>query len=132
MQFTHKHLKEIEPTLVKILNAKIPCQAGFRLVRFSNALIKVMREIEETRSAMIKLHGEQNEDGTFEIKNPKKVKEFGVAWKQHMDETVELEVRKVKLSELAEAGMTLVDFAALEFMIENDVDEPPKVKKKKH
>ena len=123
-RFTIRQLKEIEPSLSRLLDAKLDIKVSYRITKFTKKVLKELMDVERARQKYVQDHGIVI-DGRRQVP-PLGVEEFQKAMDALLDEEVEIPVMKVKLEELAPGNLTVADVANLDFIIEDQASEPIK------
>lgn len=117
MKTTVKHLDEIKQTLSKLLTASgIPVRVAYRATKFSKFVQKEVTELEEQRLALVRKYGKEDGHGGVRVM-PDQEEAFKLDYEQVLEEEVELPEIKIKVDDLANAGLTMLDIANLDFML---------------
>jgi len=104
--------------LQKLLQSDLPVKTAFRISRIAKKINDVFNDIEEQRIKLVNKLGEVQE-GSDEIKvPPDKLKEFHAELSSLLEEEIELDIEKIKLSELGDIKLRPVEIASLEYLIE--------------
>lgn len=113
-----KELVDIRDSLGRLLNAPLKIRASYRATKFSKKIVKELEDLDKARKELIIRYGERMDaDGNFKVKK-ENTEAFQKEYDSLLEETVELPVMKLTLEEIEVAGLTMLDVANLEFMIE--------------
>lgn len=124
-KFTLKELKDIQDSLARILDARLPARVGYRMTKFSKRVIEELQDMINARDKIIKKLGERKEDGNWKVK-PENLAKFQDELEELWKEEIELPFMKIKISEIenvrddrGQPVLSMLDIANLEFMIED-------------
>ncbi len=59
-----------------LLEIKLPVKISYKIKRLVDKLNPILKAYEDKRNELVKEFGEQNEDGSFQVKDGAKVKEY--------------------------------------------------------
>ena len=125
MKIQLKALNEIKGSLAKLVTAQgVPGRVCYRATKFSKKVTAELSSLEEVRGELVKKFGEKM--GERVIVTEKNGDAFLEAFEQVLQEEIELPDIKFKAADLENAGLTMLDYANLDFMI---VDEDPTERK---
>lgn len=117
-----KELNDIKGSIARLLVApNISAKVAYRATKFSKKLAKEIDDLEEQRVALVRKYGVE-ENGNYRVP-PSRLPEFEAEFNQLLEEEVEIPVLRISVDELEKAGLTMLDFANLDFLIEEPKKE---------
>lgn len=120
MEIKLKELKQIEPSLGKLLNAELPIKASYRLSKIGKVVKRELEDLEEARLALFKKYGEVQEDQSLMVPQAK-MQEFIAEMDALLDDVVNLDTYPVKISLLGNSiQLTAMDLVNLDPFLEID------------
>lgn len=107
-------LKNVEPTILKIINAELPIKIAFQINLMIDDLDDKLTKLEEFRINLVKKYGEADKDGNLQVK-PKKIQAFTQELKELMDSDVDFTPVKIPIEvfETANINITVKELNAL-------------------
>ena len=127
MKTTLKELNDIKSSLAKLITAQgVPARVCYRDSKFTKKVAKEIETLEEARLVIVKKYaGPADPQGNISVL-PENTVRFKDEFDALLKEEVELPDVQVAIGDLENAGLTMLDFANLDFAI---VDVDPTEKK---
>lgn len=111
-------LNDIKNSLAKLLQAPgIPAKTAYRAAKFSKVVAKEIRDLEDARVELVKKWGKADAQGNHNV-TPENMAAFTEDLNDILDEDCVIPVMKISVEDVKGAGLTLLDFANLEFLFE--------------
>ena len=119
MQLKVKELLTISGSIAALQGAKVEVHTAFKLRKFIKAAVAEINEIDEARRDLIKQYGAlvPKSGGQYRVTDENS-KVYDEAWEKMLAEEVTLPMITVKVSTLANAGLTMGDIANLDFILD--------------
>ncbi len=92
---------------------KLPVKISYRIKRLVDRLQSPLKTYEEKRNELVKEFGDEQEDKTFAVKDPEKLKLFMAKFNELVQVEEEIEFEKIKIDDLGDVKVEarlLVDF----------------------
>lgn len=102
MKIKLREVLEAAGSFQVLQNKEVPIKVAYRLKRLANKLQSDINLYSENRNELIKKLGEKQKDGTFKVVDPEKLEELSNQTKELLNEEIEVEFNKIKLSELGD------------------------------
>jgi hypothetical protein len=108
-------IQRAQQAFQKIMNTDLPAKTAFRLSRIAKIVDEIYIQIEATRNKLVQKYGAPaGKTGNIIVK-PENVATFQQEFSELLsDETIELDVKPIKLEVLEEIKLTALDMLALE------------------
>lgn len=117
MKLSMKTLNQIKGSLARLLTAQnIPVRVSYRAAKFAKAVDRKIRDLEEMRIGLVKKYGEKDADGNYQVTDEHDA-EFQKVFEEMLSEEFEVPDVKIKVDDLANAGLTMLDIANLDFIL---------------
>jgi hypothetical protein len=111
-----RELEQIKGSLAKLVTANVPARAAYRAAKFTRVIAKEIQSLEDARVQLILKYGKPNGDGTSTVLS-QNLEKFREEFEQLLNEEIEVPAITLEVSDLENAGLTMLDFANLDFMI---------------
>jgi hypothetical protein len=109
-----KELNAAKGSISKLLVAeRVPARVCYRATKFSKKVMAELTALEEQRMALVEKYGVLNQ-----TQESPELEMFRNDFKQLLEEEVELPDIVIALGDIENAGLTMLDFANLDFMIQ--------------
>lgn len=130
MKIKIEDLLNRKEALDKVLAKDLPFKLAYRLNKIATVFMAEMKDLEKTRVDIVKSLGVEQPDGSFNIVDPEKSKEYREKWKDFVQEEIDFNIQKIPLEVLenGEVELSAYDVANLDLFIADE--EPQKHKKK--
>lgn len=103
--------------LKALLEVKLPIKIAYRIRKLvNNGLERELKNYDEARNKLICDLGEKQEDGTFSIKDPEKLKEFAKSMEELLTTKVEFDWELLKIEDLGEVQLASKDIVSWLFV----------------
>lgn len=90
--------------LKALLDVKLPFKISYRISKLvNNKLESELKIYNELRNKLITDLGEKNEDGNYQVKDPKKLEEFTEKMQELLNQEVELDFEPLKVEDIGDA-----------------------------
>lgn len=94
---------EVKSVLQELQTVKFPVKISYRIKRFVDKLNPSIDAYNEKRSELIKEYGDKNEENdTFEVKNPEKLKIYTEKMLELLDTEEDIDFEKIKIEEIGD------------------------------
>ena len=104
-------------SIARLLTATtIPAATAYRAAKFSKAIITELQDLEEARMKLVKKYGVLNKEDKLEVPESN-YEEFNKEFDAVQAVEVEIPVVKLTIEELKSAGLSILDFSNLDFLI---------------
>jgi hypothetical protein len=120
MQVKLGELKNAEMVLSKLAQAQLPMKTSFSIAKLIRASSEDLKDFEGKRIVLVKKYGDQKEDGNVQVK-PENIEAFLNEMRELTDITLNIDVERIKLSDLQSLQFSAIELSALEPFIEDDV-----------
>jgi len=111
-------LNAVKESLAKLLQAPgIPVKAAYRAVKFSKAVAKEIKDLEEERIKLVRKYGVADSAGNVAVPALRLVG-FNEEFDELLDEDVDIPATKINIEDVKSAGLTMLDVANLDFLFE--------------
>lgn len=111
-------LKQIEPSLNKLVQMQLPVKISYRLSKVLKKISQELNTLEETRQTLVKKLGVLNED-TQQIEVPQdRVQDFVKEMEEVLSESYELEFIPIDIEEITNVTLSPADVINLEMFFE--------------
>ena len=131
MELTIKALLNSRGALATLGNTKgLQSVVAYRIAKNIKAINAELETYEETRVNLVKEYAKKDKDGNplkketngnevYDIED-EKMEELNKEINRLMDETVEIDIKKISLDDLNNAGLSAFELEAVEFMLDID------------
>lgn len=120
MQIKLGELKNAEPALNKLATAQLPIRTSFKVKKMLRSISGDLQDFEAKRIELVKKYGEANDKGDTQVK-PDNLPSFLKDMQDLSDVTINVDVDKVKLSDLGSVEFSAVELMGLEQFVEDDI-----------
>lgn len=79
---------------------KLPVKISYKIMRLVNKLDPILKSYNAKRDELIKEFGEENEDGNFQVKDPKKLKLFAEKLSELLTTPDEIDFEPISIDDL--------------------------------
>lgn len=121
MKVTLGELKIAEQALNKIMGASLPIKIAYYLSKTITIIGEELTHLETARRKLIEKYGEKDEKENLRVTD-KNFEKFKEEYQQLFKEEVEINIKTIKLSELADVKLTPAEVLALGKLLENDIE----------
>ena len=119
MKIKLEDLNRVKYSLSKLLTVTtVPARVAWRCTKFSKLVSKELEELETTRIALCEQYGKLDEkEGRYVFPGDGEAK-FKEDFEKVLQEEVEFPDVKIAVGDLEKAGLSMMDFAHLDFLID--------------
>jgi hypothetical protein len=122
VELTLGEIKNLEHSFTKLVEQDLPVRLAYRLGKILKQINNELEHIENLRIALVKKYGTNDEKTNTINVSIDKLEAFLQEWTELLNEKVNLDFEKIKLSELEELEIkiTPIDFIKLEYFIDEN------------
>lgn len=120
MELTLNELSGAVVAIDKIMRAVLPIKVSYRLSKMVSLINTELDYLDKARTKLAASYGVDNGKGEIQIKK-ENIEQFSKEINQLMTEKVELNIERIKLSEIQEVKLSAVDILSLGKILEEDV-----------
>jgi hypothetical protein len=122
MKITLKELNAIKGSMAKLLVAQgIPSRVCHRAIAFTKKMTSEIEALEEVRLKLVKQYSAPAVEGVPTHVSDENLDAFTADFNEVLKEEVEIPDIKIALADLDKVGLTMQDYAALEFLIDDSI-----------
>lgn len=116
-------LKNVEPTIIKIINAELPIKIAFQINLMIDDLDEKLTKLEEFRINLVKKYGKEDKHGNLQVV-PEKMQAFTQELRELMESDVDFKPVKIPI-EVFESANIKISVKELNALIKAGfVDQP--------
>jgi quinol monooxygenase YgiN len=120
MKLTLNSIMNAEEVLNKLANKQgLKAKTSFALAMNIKALSEPMNTLENVKNDLVRKYGEKEGEDSYVVKrDSKNFDKFVEEYRNLMDTETDVKIKKIKIDELDDTGLTPNEFIAISFMIE--------------
>ena len=99
-----------------LFSKEIPVSVGFNISKTVKAIEENIKIYDESREALIKKYGTENEDGTYTVP-PKAVKKFEAEHRELLETEVDLQADQISIEKLGDIKMSASEIYTLNWLL---------------
>lgn len=101
MKIKLSHIVGSVESLKALLDVKFPIKQSYRISKLVNGPIeRELKSYNEARNSLIAEFGDKNDDGSTQVKDPKKLEEFMIKMNELLDVDVEIEWEPINIEDV--------------------------------
>lgn len=100
MQIRLKQIIAANDALKKLSTINLPIKISYRLRRLDDKVKSILGTYEEARVSLVKEYGQTQDDGTFSVSDPEKLKTFWEKTSELQEVEENIEFDKIKLEDM--------------------------------
>jgi len=110
---------------VTLMKSSMPIKLSYAVSKNVRKIATEAEDIEKFRQELIKKYGKEDGKGGIQV-TPENSEVFNKEYGEFMDQEIEIDLWKISLSKMAEAGVRITpeQMLSLEDFIDNDIPEP--------